>query len=88
MSPKLSFDVWRLIDKLKFIGHSMNDMKRLILITIAISIALASVSAIKASEITITGKLQKTVEAGGWLIVGKSKLPVDQLQQISKRVVV
>jgi uncharacterized protein len=51
----------------------MNDMKRLILITIAISIALASVSAIKASEITITGKLQKTVEAGGWLIVGKSK---------------
>jgi uncharacterized protein YggE len=51
----------------------MNDMKRLILITIAISIALASVSAIKASEITITGKLQKTIEAGGWLIVGKSK---------------
>lgn len=51
----------------------MNDMKRLILITVAISIALAAANATQASEITITGRLQKTVEAGGWLIVGKSK---------------
>jgi uncharacterized protein YggE len=48
-------------------------MKRLLLMTIAITIALATAGAIQASEITVTGKLQKTVEPGGWLIVGKGK---------------
>jgi hypothetical protein len=48
-------------------------MKRLQLTTIAMTVVLATAGAIQASEITVTGKLQKTVESGGWLIVGKSK---------------
>jgi hypothetical protein len=37
------------------------------------TIVLAIAGAIHANEITVTGKLQKTVESGGWLIVGKAK---------------
>lgn len=48
-------------------------MKRLLLTTLAITIVLAIAGAIHANEITVTGKLQKTVESGGWLIVGKAK---------------
>src|SRR5437867_4788650 len=48
-------------------------MKQLLLITILMTIVLATAGAIQASEITITGKLQRTVEPGGWLIAGKTK---------------
>lgn len=48
-------------------------MKRLILITTLMTIVLATTTAAFASEITVTGKLQKTVEAGGWVIAGKTK---------------
>jgi uncharacterized protein YggE len=44
-------------------------MKRLLLITIAIALAA---SVLQAKEITVRGKLQKTVEAGGWLVVNDS----------------
>ena len=48
-------------------------MKRLLLTTLAMTFVLAIAGAIHANEITVTGKLQKTVESGGWLIVGKAK---------------
>jgi len=48
-------------------------MKRLFLITTLMTIVLAAATAALASEITVTGKLQKTVEPGGWVVAGKSK---------------
>jgi uncharacterized protein YggE len=44
-------------------------MKRLILITSVMAVILATATVLHAKEITVRGKLQKTVEAGGWLIV-------------------
>lgn len=44
-------------------------MKRLLLITGLLAVVLGTATAIYAKEITVRGKLQKTVEAGGWLIV-------------------
>ena len=44
-------------------------MKRLILITGIIAVVLSAATILHAKEITVRGKLQKTVEAGGWLIV-------------------
>ncbi len=49
-------------------------MRRLILITGTIALVLAAAGALVAKEITVEGRLQKTVESGGWLIAsGKSK---------------
>lgn len=44
-------------------------MKRLLLITGVIAVVLGAATILHAKEITVRGKLQKTVEAGGWLIV-------------------
>ena len=44
-------------------------MKRLLTITSVIALVLATTTILHAKEITVRGKLQKTVEAGGWLIV-------------------
>lgn len=44
-------------------------MKRLFLITGVMALVLSAVTVLHAKEITVRGKLQKTVEAGGWLIV-------------------
>jgi uncharacterized protein YggE len=44
-------------------------MKRLQLITTVMAVILATVTVLHAKEITVRGKLAKTVEAGGWLIV-------------------
>ncbi|HJS24088.1 MAG TPA: SIMPL domain-containing protein, partial [Pyrinomonadaceae bacterium] len=44
-------------------------MKRLISITSVMAVILAAATVLHAKEITVRGKLQKTVEAGGWLIV-------------------
>ncbi|HET6853468.1 MAG TPA: SIMPL domain-containing protein [Pyrinomonadaceae bacterium] len=44
-------------------------MKRLLLITAVMAFVLGTATVLQAKEITIRGKLQKTVEAGGWLIV-------------------
>ena len=44
-------------------------MKRLLLITSVMAVILGTASVLHAKEITVRGKLQKTVEAGGWLIV-------------------
>ena len=44
-------------------------MKRLLLITGVIAAVLSAATVLHAKEITVRGKLQKTVEAGGWLIV-------------------
>src|SRR5215211_3336765 len=44
-------------------------MKRTLLITGVVALFLASATILHAKEITVRGKLQKTVEAGGWLIV-------------------
>ena len=44
-------------------------MKRLTLITGIIAVVLSAASILQAKEITVRGKLQKTVEAGGWLVV-------------------
>src|ERR1051325_3066904 len=44
-------------------------MKRLISITGVLALVLGVATILHAKEITVQGKLQKTVEAGGWLIV-------------------
>jgi uncharacterized protein YggE len=44
-------------------------MKRKNLIPCIVALVLASATILQAKEITVRGKLQKTVEAGGWLIV-------------------
>ena len=44
-------------------------MKRLPLITGVIALVLSAATILQAKEITVRGKLQKTVESGGWLIV-------------------
>lgn len=44
-------------------------MKRLLLITGVIAVVLSAATILHAKEITVRGKLQKTVEAGGWLVV-------------------
>jgi uncharacterized protein len=44
-------------------------MKRTHLIIGVVALVLASATILNAKEITVRGKLQKTVEAGGWLIV-------------------
>jgi len=44
-------------------------MKRLLFITGALALMLAAATILQAKEITVRGKLQKTTEAGGWLIV-------------------
>ena len=49
-------------------------MKRLLLITTVMAVILGTATVLHAKEITVRGKLQKTVEAGGWLIVsGETK---------------
>ena len=44
-------------------------MKRLQLMTGVLALILAATTVLQAKEITVRGKLQKTVEANGWLIV-------------------
>jgi uncharacterized protein len=44
-------------------------MKRTLLITGVVALVLTAATILHAKEITVRGKLQKTVEAGGWLIV-------------------
>ena len=43
-------------------------MKRLLLMTGVMAFLLSAATVLNAKEITVRGKLQKTVEAGGWLI--------------------
>jgi uncharacterized protein len=47
----------------------VETMKRLLLITGVMTLVLGAATVLHAKEITVRGKLQKTVEAGGWLIV-------------------
>jgi len=44
-------------------------MKRLFLFTGVMAVVLSTAAVLHAKEITVRGKLQKTVESGGWLIV-------------------
>ncbi len=44
-------------------------MKRLMMITGVMALVLSAATVLHAKEITVRGKLQKTAEAGGWLIV-------------------
>src|SRR5215213_4940826 len=44
-------------------------MKRTRLITGVVALVLTATTILHAKEITVRGKLQKTVEAGGWLVV-------------------
>lgn len=46
-------------------------MKRLLLIATFMAFVLGAATVSHAKEITVRGKLQKTVEAGGWLIVNR-----------------
>ena len=46
-------------------------MKRLTLMTGVIAVLLSAATILHAKEITVRGKLQKTVEAGGWLVVDR-----------------
>src|SRR5215204_1275025 len=48
-------------------------MKRLLITFSLMAIVLAATMGAFAAEITISGKIQKTVEPGGWVIDGKSK---------------
>src|SRR5829696_8832149 len=45
-------------------------MKRLLIITSVMAVILSTATILHAAEITVRGKLQKTVEAGGWVIAG------------------
>jgi uncharacterized protein YggE len=45
-------------------------MKRTLTMTGVVALILAAATILHAKEITVRGKLQKTVEAGGWLIAG------------------
>jgi len=44
-------------------------MKRLLFMPSVLALVLGAATILQAKEITVRGKLQKTVEAGGWLIV-------------------
>lgn len=44
-------------------------MRRILSITGVLALVLAAATVLNAKEITVRGKLQKTVEAGGWLVV-------------------
>src|ERR1044072_1955252 len=44
-------------------------MKRLFLISAVMAVVLSAAGVLHAKEITVRGKLQKTAESGGWLIV-------------------
>ena len=44
-------------------------MRRILSITGVLALVLAAATILHAKEITVRGKLQKTVEAGGWLVV-------------------
>jgi uncharacterized protein len=44
-------------------------MKRLLFTACALALMLGAATILQAKEITVRGKLQKTVESGGWLIV-------------------
>lgn len=46
-------------------------MKRLFLIPAMMALVLGAATVLNAKEITVRGKLQKTAEAGGWLIVAR-----------------
>ena len=46
-------------------------MKRLFLIPSMLALLLGAATVLHAKEITVRGKLQKTVEAGGWLIAAR-----------------
>src|SRR6185503_8739924 len=46
-------------------------MKRTLLITGVVALVLTATTILHAKEITVRGKLQKTVEAGGWLILNE-----------------
>jgi uncharacterized protein YggE len=48
-------------------------MKRLTLITATLTLVLSAATVLHAKEITVRGKLQKSVESGGWLIAGETK---------------
>ena len=48
-------------------------MKRLTFITSVLALMLGAATILQAKEITVRGKLKKTVEAGGWLIVNDTK---------------
>jgi uncharacterized protein len=45
-------------------------MKRTLKMTGVVALILTAATILHAKEITVRGKLQKTVEAGGWLVVG------------------
>lgn len=48
-------------------------MKRTLTVTGVVALILAAATILNAKEITVRGKLQKTVEAGGWLIVSRDE---------------
>ena len=50
-------------------NNTQEIMKRLTLLTGVLAFVLGTATVLHAKEITVRGKLQKTVEAGGWLIV-------------------
>lgn len=53
----------------KHVLQNLIHMKRTLLITGVVALVLTATTVLHAKEITVRGKLQKTVEAGGWLIV-------------------
>src|SRR5215212_3126130 len=44
-------------------------MRRTLSVPAVVALVLAAATVLHAKEITVRGKLQKTVEAGGWLVV-------------------
>jgi len=59
-------------------------MKQLTLLTGLLAVILGAATVLHAKEITVRGKLQKTVEAGGWLIVGDTKYLILNSKQYEK----
>ena len=61
-------------------------MKRLILMTGVIAVVLSAATILHAEEITVRGKLQKTVEAGGWLVVERdAKVSNSELKRLYQK---
>src|SRR6266496_1225950 len=55
-------------EQIETIGEKGNKMRRLILIGATVALVMAAAGALVAKEIAVQGRLQKTVEPGGWLI--------------------
>src|SRR5215203_1335837 len=66
----------------EILGPRRGEIMRLTLTTAVLAVILSAATVLQAKEINVRGKLQKTVESGGWLIVsGETKYLVLNAQK-------